>query len=299
MEKTRERLFEAMGELPNPAGPVGGRLIDTEDKGSFFLEHLSLDLNGYEKVPALFTRPKKAAAPYPAVLFNHSHGNLFHLGKTELLCGCPYMLPRGYAEDLAAEGIAALCIDHMCFEDRSGRTESFVYKKLIWDGYYMWAWMVFDSLRALEYLCRRDDVDENRIGAVGMSMGSAMTQWVAALDDRIKACVDICCLTNFDELEATGALDGHGIYYYIPGLRRRFGCSDINALIAPRAHLSLAGLFDPLTPTVGLARDNETLAAVYARAGKPENWRQILFPTGHIETYEMHMEALAFLTAHL
>lgn len=299
MKKTREDLFRVMGELPNPTAPVGGRLLGTEDRGAYLLEYLSLDLNGYEKVPALFTRPKRREPPYPAVLFNHSHGNLFDVGKTELLSGCPYMLKRGYAADLAEVGLAALCIDHMCFEERSGRTESFAYKKLLWEGYYMWPWMVFDSLRSLDYLCSRDDVDASRVGAMGMSMGSAMTQWISALDIRVKACVDICCLTNFDELLANDALDIHGIYYYIPGLHRHFSCTDINALIAPRAHLSLAGLFDPHTPIKGLERDNESLKSVYADAGRPENWRQVLYPVGHRETLGMHLETVEFLAARL
>lgn len=172
------------------------------------------------------------------MLFNHSHGNLFNIGKSELLDGCPYMLPRGYAYDLAMLGIASLSIDQMCFEARRGRTESATYKEMLWDGHYMWAWMVFDSLRALDYLCAREDVDAERIGTVGMSMGSSMAQWVAALDERIRTCVDICCLTNFDELAAERRFDEHGIYYYIPGLRRKFTTSQLNALIAPRAHLT-------------------------------------------------------------
>lgn len=295
MAKTREDLRRLMGELPSPSGPVSGKILKIEERESFYLEHLVLELNGYEPVPALFVRPKGAKEPYPAVLFNHSHGNLFHLGKRELLDGCEYMPQRGYAYDLAELGIAALSIDHMCFEDRSGRTESYTYKRLIWDGYVMWAWMVFDSLRALDYLCMREDVDLKRIATVGMSMGSVMAQWVAALDERIKVCVDICCMTNFDELIRQNRLDQHGIYYYVPGLHREFGAGDINALIAPRAHLSLAGTFDPHTPIEGLGRDDRQLRQVYESFGAPQNWRQRLYPVGHRETFEMRSDVLRFL----
>lgn len=298
MSKTREDLFRLMGELPNQKGSVSCRTIALEDRGTFLLERLVLDLNGYEPVPALFARPKKEG-PYPAVLFNHSHGNLFDLGKTELLDGCPYMLRRGYAYDLAEAGIAALCIDHMCFEERSGRTESYTFKKLLWDGYVMWAWMVFDSLRALDYLCGRSDVDSGRISTIGMSMGSVMSQWVAALDERVKVCVDLCCMTNFDELLRRDALDCHGVYYYVPGLHRHFSAADINVLTAPRAHLSIAGLFDPHTPVEGLKRDDVALRQVYTGLGKPENWLQKLYPVGHTETYEMRTDVMEFLNQHL
>ena len=50
----------------------------------------------------------------------------------------------------------------------------------------MWGMMVHDSLRAIDYLVGRPDIDPARIGTLGMSMGSTMAWWVAALDPRVK-----------------------------------------------------------------------------------------------------------------
>ena len=209
------------------------------------------------------------------------------------------MLQRGWAYDLAEAGIASLCIDQMCFEERRGRTESEVYKRMLWDNHYMWAWMVFDSLRALDYLIAREEVDGRRIATLGMSMGSYMTQWVAALDERIKACVDICCLTNFDELAAENRFDQHGIYYYIPGMRKEMTTAQLNGLIAPRAHLSIIGQFDPHTPKRGVDRDEAELFALYSQLGVPEHWQMRRYPVGHVETEEMRHDAMAFLRRNL
>ena len=63
----------------------------------------------------------------------------------------------------------------------------------------------------------------------------------AALDERVKVCVDICCLTDFQALIETRGLDGHGIYYYVPGLLKHFTTAQINALICPRALQIQAG----------------------------------------------------------
>ena len=78
-----------------------------------------------------------------------------------------------------------------------------------------------------------------------MSMGSTMAQWLAALDERVKATVDICCLTEFHTLLAEKGLAGprHLLLRARPA-RSTSPPSDINALIAPRAHLGLAGLRD-------------------------------------------------------
>lgn len=299
MGKTRQDLWSAMGELPASKGMVQVKKLSVEETETFYLERLILDLNGYEPVPAIFIRPKRGEAPFPAVIFNHSHGGLFEIGKQELVDGCAYMLDRGYAYDLAEAGIASLSIDHMCFEERRGRTESAVYKQLIWDGYYMWAWMVFDSIRALDYLCARADVDASRIATIGMSMGSCMAQWLAALDERVKVCIDICCLTNFDVFAEEKRYDQHGVYYYIPGMKKKFTTAQLNALIAPRAHLSLIGRDDPHTPARGVDRDEAELRAVYEAMGVPKNWELLRYPVGHIETFEMRFDAMRFLKAML
>ena len=131
------------------------------------------------------------------------------------------------------------------------------------------------------------------------SMGSTMAWWTAALDPRVRVCVDLCCLTDYDALIETRALEAHGVYYYVPRLLKHFTTSQINALIAPRPHLSLAGNLDKLTPPAGLDRIDRELRAVYAQAGKPEHWRLLRYEVAHQETPEMRREALAFLQKHL
>src|SRR5439155_27099215 len=45
-----------------------------------------------------------------------------------------------------------------------------------------------DCLWAVELLARRDDVDAERIGCVGLSLGGRMTMLTTALEPRIKVC---------------------------------------------------------------------------------------------------------------
>jgi hypothetical protein len=86
---------------------------------------------------------------------------------------------------------------------------------------------------------------------------------------------------------------------FVPGLLKHFTTSQINALIAPRAHLGLAGNLDPLTPPAGLDRIDRELRAVYSAAGKPQNWKLFRQDVAHVETPEMRGEALDFLTKQL
>ncbi len=130
---------------------------------------------------------------------------------------------------------------------------------------------------------------------MGISMGSTMAWWLAALDPRIKVCVDMCCLTDFQALIAARGLDQHGIYYYVPGLLKHFTASQICALIAPRAHLGTAGRYDELTPPEGLDRIDRELRQAYAAAGAPEAWTLTRYDCGHMETAAMRQEVTGYL----
>jgi hypothetical protein len=297
MEKEQQRstLYSLLGDLPDRARAVKAETISEQDRGAFVLETLVLDLNGQEPVPAYFSRPKKSAPPWPVVLYNHSHGHRYDIGKEEFLSGREYLQQPAYAETLAENGIAGLCIDAWIFGERRGMSEDETFKLMLWQGRVLWGMMVFDSLKALDYLHTRSDIDTGRIGTLGMSMGSNMAWWLAALDERIKVCVDLCCLTDFAALIEERSLERHGLYYYVPGLLKHFSTARINALIAPRAHLALAGEKDRLTPLAGLRRIDLELQKAYAAEGAPEAWRLETFPTGHVETAHMRRRAVDFL----
>ena len=291
--KSRELLYSLLGKLPDRDRPVSCDLVSSVEKDGWILDTLRLDLNGYEPVPAYLARPQ-APGRYPTILYNHYHGGEYATGKKEFVDKNTYLYTP-YAEVLAKNGYVSLCIDHVNFGERRGRSESAVFKELLWYGKVLWGLMVYDSLKAVDYLETRADVDTSRIGTLGLSMGSTMAWWLAALDVRLKACVDICCLTDFEELIVEKGLDGHGIFYFVPDLLNHFSTSDISALICPRWHLSLNGDFDPLTPVKGLEKIDANMKAVYGTAGVPERWRMVRERCGHMETATMRREIMEFL----
>lgn len=291
----RAQLYSLLGELPPRDRGISAQVVSIQDRERYVVEKLRLDLNGIEPVPAYFVRPKTAAGKAPAILYNHAHGGEYGIGKEEFLNQRDGFQSPPYAEVLASLGICGLSMDAWVFGERATRSEMDTFKEMLWKGQVLWGMMVYDSLRGIDYLASRPEVDASRIGTLGLSMGSTMAWWVAALDERVKVCVDICCLTDFQELIRTNNLKGHGIYYYVPSLLKHFTTAQINALIAPRAHLSLAGNLDPLTPPAGLDRIDAELKQVYAAAGAPEHWRLLRYDTGHEETPEMRRQIVAFL----
>jgi dienelactone hydrolase len=268
--------------------------MDVSDAPGARVEHWSLTLNSEETVPALLLRPTQQA-PRGVVIYCHAHGNRFDVGKDEVLFGRPSLQWPPYGELLPAMGYAVLAIDHWCFGERSHNTERAINKRLLWEGKTLWGYRLHDTVAALDWLGTQNELRNLPVVALGLSMGSTLAVWAAALDTRITACVDLCCLADFDALLADGSFDLHGEYFFVPGLRHEFSMAEISALIAPRPHLSLIGKRDPLTPAAGVASINAAMTRVYAALGRPSNWRQFVDDAGHQETPAMRTRVLDFL----
>jgi hypothetical protein len=301
-KRRREELWGLLGDLPPRDRPVAARTLSSQQADGYTLEHLELDLNGLEPVPALLLLPDKRPAKAPGLIYIHAHGGTYQLGKEELVRGRAVLPP--YAPVCAAKGIVTLAIDSWCFSQRKhkedGRQgESDAFKEMLWRGRVLWGMMMYDEVQAVSYLASRPEVDAGRIGAFGLSMGSTKAWWLAALDPRIALCVDLCCLTDYEELVKIDNLRGHGLYYFVPRLLKHFQAHDINELIVPRPHLSLNGRQDRLTPPAGVERIRDHLLPLYRQFGREADCRIELFDCGHEETPEMRTLVLDWFDRYL
>ncbi|MCV0393946.1 MAG: hypothetical protein K5872_19770 [Rhizobiaceae bacterium] len=295
-ERLRQRLWSLLGGPPLSRQPsIISRQIAGQAVEGAVVEDLLLDLNGIEPVPALFLRPRAVERP-PLVLYAHAHGNNYDMGRNELVTGRPALQQPAYGHALVERGYAVLAIDNWLFGDRPrhGGENAFAKGRLL-GGDTVFGMMLRDNQAALTLAVSELDVDSDRVAVMGLSMGASIAWWLTALDERIRVCVDLCCMTDFETAIRTGGIDGHGLYYCVPGLLREFSTASINVLTVPRPHLSLNGRFDPLTPEAGLEAVGIRLGAAYAAAGAPDAWRMEVHDCGHVETPAMRLSALAFL----
>lgn len=301
-DKRRKELWGLLGDLPWQHRPGPAKLLRTEKYDGYTLERLILDLNDREPVPALLLIPDKRAARAPSMLYMHWHAGMYGLGKEQLLRGTD--VQPAYAPVLAEKGIVTLAIDSWCFGERQhepdGHTgEEDMFKLMLWNGQVLFGMMLFDEFRALDYLASRPETDPQRLAVFGMSMGATKAWWLAALDPRVKLCMDVCCLTDFEELIKTHGLKEHGIYYYVPSLLKHFQTAQINELIVPRAHLSVNGRRDPLTPPPGVEKIRDYLLPLYRQLGKEQDCRIELFDCAHQELPEMRKLILEWMDSRL
>jgi hypothetical protein len=298
----RQELWNLLGDLPWAHRPGLPTVIAAEKHEGYTLQRLVLDLNGIEPAPALLLIPDKLEAPAPGLLYIHWHGGMYDLGKEQLLRGVDAQ--PAYALACAEKGLVTLAIDSWCFGERKRdedgrRGEEDTFKRMLWNGQVLWGMMMFDEVRALDYLASRPEVDSSRLGAMGMSMGATKAWWLAALDSRVHVCLDVCCLTDFQELIKIHNLSGHGVYYFVPSLLKHFHTAQINELIVPRAHLSVNGRLDKLTPPAGIERIRKYLMPLYEKFGRPEDCHIEMFDCSHWELPSMRKLVLEWMDAYL
>jgi dienelactone hydrolase len=126
-------------------------------------------------------------------------------------------------------------------------------------------WMVWDSMRAIDYLQTLEDVDGGRIGVTGNSGGGLNTLFTSALDSRVRAAVVVGFTFEFNNWLKYGGT--HCTCTHLPAMFRSFEWFEVAGLIAPRAMLMLQGDRDGIFPISGARRSTHNTAAVYEALG--------------------------------
>ena len=289
--ETQSTLWRLLGPLP----PLPRRLrVDT--LGRFEAEHFvtekfTIDNGAGESIPGVLLLPRERRGPCPAVLYCHWHGGEYGKGKVEVFEARHTPEPPGAA--LARRGFAVLAIDAPGFGAREGKGpggaaapgptgEAAASKFNLWFGRTLWGMLLRDDLIALDYLVSRPEIDAQRIGVTGISMGATRTWWLMALDERLRAGVAVACLTRYQDLIAAGGLNEHGIYYFVPGLLRHFDTEAVVTLAAPRPLLLLNGDRDAGSPVSGIRYLEGKARKVYALYGAADNFEsQVHAGVGH------------------
>jgi dienelactone hydrolase len=130
-------------------------------------------------------------------------------------------------------------------------------------GYRIW-----DGMRAIDYLCSREDIDSKRIGCTGHSGGGTLTSYLMALDDRIICAAPSCYLTGLERL--TDTIGPQDAEQNIHGqIAAGMDHGDYLLMRAPRPTLMLAttGDFFDITGVWQVQREANRL---YSRMGYPE-----------------------------
>jgi dienelactone hydrolase len=272
-----------LGDLPTPA-PLNAETVERVDLGDLVREKVRYQVESGEWVSAYLFLPGQLATRGPAVLCLHQHAGQFHLGKSEPagLAGHPEQF---YALELARRGYVTLVADFLCFEDRRHPTleeaayERFEFTRRLVGGSTLQAKMLFDARRGIDYLVSRLEVDPQRLGCIGHSLGGQQTLFTTALDQRIVAAVSSCGFASYRTIFRDAI--NHNFSAYVPGLQRDGDCGDILGLVAPRPFLVAVGNADPIFPFDGIVETVETARERYRELGAADRLELVAVDAGH------------------
>lgn len=220
---------------------------------------LSFAVEPGDRVPALLLIPHGLTGRSPAMLCLHQtvgHGKMDVVGQ-----GKPNM---AYGAELAARGFVVLAPDYPGVGDYKVDVYKLGYESASMKG-------IWNHSRAIDLLQSLPDVDPQRIGVIGHSLGGHNALFLAAFDRRVKAVVTSCGFTSFAKYKG-GDLTGWSHKGYMPRIatefeadpsRMPFDFAGVLRAIAPRPLFINAPLHDDNFDVSGVRDCVEAVRPLY------------------------------------
>lgn len=180
------------------------------------------------------------------------------------------------------------------YNEWAGNHEHIMAKSLFCGG-TTWPGVFFAEDRvALDILCAREDVDENRVGCGGLSGGGMRTAFMGGLDSRIKCAVCVGFMTTWRDFLLHKS-HTHTWMVYVPILPNELDFPEILGLRAPLPTLVLNDADDQLYTLPEMKRADEILQAVYEKAQAADHYKASYYPGLHKFDAAMQVEAFDWL----
>jgi acetyl esterase/lipase len=293
-------MEQVMGSLPKPVQPIPLKVVILE-------EHREKNIDR-RKVAYCTDRPDKRvsawllvpsgddAARRPAVLCLHQ---TTPAGKDSPV-GFADRPTLHYARELAERGFVTLSPDYPSLGEHEHDFDADQYASGSMKA-------IYDNIRAVDYLQSLPEVDPERIGCIGHSLGGHNGLFTAVFDERINAVVTCCGFTRFHKY-MKGDLTGWSGPRYMPRIKSHYGLSpdrmpfdftEVIAAIAPRAVFIVAPVHDDNFDVSGVRDVVAAARPVYQLFGRPEQLRAVYPDAGHDFPDAARHEAYDFLEASL
>jgi dienelactone hydrolase len=161
------------------------------------------------------------------------------------------------------------------------------------------AWKnILDMRRAVDYIASRPEVDADRLGCYGHSMGSTHVWLVGPWEPRLRALVGNCCLPTYRGIHREEIL--HCFPNFIPGIYPHGDTPDIAGLIAPRALHMNFGETDGGTPIADVKWGVEVIQRAYEAQHAEDKFTYFIETgVGHVLSEAMWERTRGFFARHL
>lgn len=300
-EYVRETLMDVIGTFPEKT-PLNAEIVRTIDKDDYRVEHIVYESHPEFYVTSSLFIPNEVDDQAPAVLYLSGH-------TTEGYRSGTY---QHKILNLVKKGFVVFAIDPVGQGERrqyqdseTGRSavgsvtseHSYSGVQAFLTGSSQIRYMVWDGIRAVDYLHTRSEVDPDRIGVTGRSGGGTQSAFLAAMEDRIYAAAPEAYITSFTLLlKSIGPQDAEQNIYH--GIKRGIDHADLLAVRAPKPALMITTTEDFFS--IQGSRDAAAeLSAIYSAYGNEDDFSMVEDGGGHGSTPKNREAMYAFFQKHL
>jgi dienelactone hydrolase len=301
-KELRATVLGIIGGLPAERTPLNATVTGTLARDGYRIEKVIFESQpGFQVTSSLYV-PDGPAGRKPAVLLACGHAPT----------GKAYPAYQEIAGRLAKRGYVVLVWDPVGQGERSqywdsakGRSrynlvcgEHAVLGNLATiAGASLLRWMVWDGMRAVDYLLARPEVDPAHIAVTGTSGGGTQSTWLGALDERIGLLAPSCFVTSlpmrmanriFEDPDSDPEQDPPGLVAEgvdHPGL----------LLLAYPRRVHIASAVKDFFPIEGTRKTARELRALYSAFGHGDRFALTEGYHGHQYSAENQASAFAFL----
>ncbi len=293
-------MQSVMGQLPGPSErvPLDIQVESEEQTAKYLRRKLTFRSDADTRVPAYLLIPHGLTGPAPAMLCLHPTSPL---GKAQI-CGLGGKPSRFYAHELAELGYVCLAPDYPSFGDY--QVDFAAQRDRFPSGTLQAIW---DNIRALDLLETLPDVDRDRIGCIGHSLGGHNGLFTSVFDGRIRAMVTSCGFTAFADYKG-GDLTGWTSDRYMPRIRdlydrdpqrMPFDFTEVLAALAPRPLFVNAPLHDDNFDVAGVRKVIASARQIYDLREATSNLTVVYPDAEHDFPDDVRQQVYAWLDRHL
>lgn len=304
-----QKISAFLGDMPGQKCALDPQVLSEEVFSDYVRKKVSYQVESGERITAYLLIPIGFPLPCPAVLALHQtveQGKLEPVG----IQGDPSM---SYGLELVRRGYVVLSPDTITAGERVGINGSF-YDTTAFDiAHPNWSAMgkmLWDHQRGIDYLQSLHEVNRDRIGVIGHSLGGYNSLFLAAFDERIKAVVASCPYTRIQSdpgkerwSRTTGFIHFPKLRPYVaPGstLKVPWDFDQVLALIAPRPVIQSFGLYDVSFPnSITAAQIHMKVMQLYSLYNLENNIVTSIYEDGHGFPDKSRKTAYEFLLTHL
>ena len=299
----RRRFSEILGPFPEKT-PLNAKIVRTVKKEGYRVEHIIFESQpGFYVTSSLFipdsqVKGKKA----PTIVYCSGH--------TELGYRSPVY--QHVMLNLVKKGFIVYAFDPVgqgerleYFDPETGKSivggptmeHSYPGAQAFITGSSQARYMIWDGIRAVDYLLTRKEVDPARIGITGRSGGGTQSAHIAAVDDRIYAVAPENYITNYERLlQSIGPQDAEQNMFNMIG--RGLDHPDFLIVRAPKPALMITTT-DDMFSIQGAMETEKEVSRIYGAYDKQENFSRSEDNAPHASTLKNREALYAFFQEHL